>query len=463
MESTMKYDIIVIGAGSGGLTAAITAVGFGKKVILIDKSRPGGECTWFGCIPSKALIHKGKEAFVLQQNGNNINSAEVLDFIHKVQDNIYQHETPSVLEKSGIEFMQGAARFIDHHTVQVNDKKIKGKKIIISTGSSPLVPPIKGLKDVPYLTNESIFQLKCFPKTLTVLGGGPIGVELSQAINRLGTKVTIVEMMPHLMFREEQSFVKSIEGVLLDEGVILKTGSKALKAEQVDSKISLTIEKEGKEEVIVADSLLVAIGRVPNTSGLNLEMAGVKYDRGGIKTNAKLQTSQSHIYAIGDVASLYKFSHMANAQGIQAVQNAILPFSRKVKKDNIAWVTFTSPELARAGMTEDEARKQYGDSIRVYNYDFNLLDRAMTTGSSIEKIKVVLDHKGKLLGATILAERAGEMIGELQLLRAKNLNFSTLAGVIHPYPTYSEVFSKIGKQVLIDNLLNSPFVKLFRK
>lgn len=459
----MKYDVVVVGAGSGGITAAVTSAGFGKKVLLIDKSLPGGECTWFGCVPSKALIHKGKEAFARYFQKDNSIDTDALQFVHKVQQNIYQHETPEELAKLGIEFLQGTATFIDHRSLQVDEKVVEGKKIIISTGSSPLVPPIEGLSGVPYLTNESIFKRSSLPKTLTVLGGGPIGVELSQALNRLGTQVTIVEMMPHLMFREEVSFVESIEKILSQEGVLLKTSSKALKAEKTKQGIALTIENNGQKEVITSEALLVAIGRVPNTNGLNLERAGVQYSRAGITTNQKLQTSQSHIYAIGDVASLYKFSHMANVQGILAVQNALLPFSRKMKKDNIAWVTFTSPELARAGETEAEARKRYGESIRVYEYDFNLLDRAITTGPTEERIKVILDRKGKLLGATILAERAGEMIGELQLLRAKNLNFSTLAQVIHPYPTYSEVFSKIGKKVMLDNLLNHPLVKLFKK
>lgn len=459
------YDVIVIGAGSGGITSAVTAVGFGKKVLLIDKNKPGGECTWSGCVPSKALIHEAKKVYNIKKEVKDFiyDSKKALDHVHTVRETIYSHETPEELSKSGIEYIQGLASFKDSKTVVVGNREIKGKKIIISTGSSPLVPPIDGLQDVPYLTNESIFELERLPKSLIILGGGPIGIELAQAINRLGTKVQVVEMMPNLIFREEKEFAETIEEQLRQEGVQLHLGAKATKFSQFEDKIILTFEKNGKFQNIEASSLLVAIGRKPNIDGLDLDNAGIKYNRRGIEVNSRLQTTKSNIYGIGDVVGPYQFSHMANAQGILATQNAILPIKRSINYDHVAWVTFTEPEMARAGMTEEEARKSHGDSIRIYNYDFNQLDRAMTGGKTNEKMKVVLDKKGMVLGVSIIAERAGELIGEVQLLKSMKLNFAKMGSVVHPYPTYSEVFSKIGKRVLVDNILNNPIVKLFRK
>ncbi|MGL1891616.1 MAG: FAD-dependent oxidoreductase [Spirochaetaceae bacterium] len=459
------YDVVVIGAGSGGITSAVTAAGFGKKVLLIDKNRPGGECTWSGCIPSKALIHEAKKIHTIRKEikDYSYDSKNALDHVHAVRKNIYSHETPEALTKSGIEYLQGEASFKDPTTLVVGDKEIKGKKYIISTGSSAFVPAIEGLDSVPYLTNENIFELERLPKSLIILGGGPIGIELAQAIRRLGTDVQLVEMKPVLIFREEKEFSLSIEKQLSSEGIKLHLGAKANKISKSGDKISLKYEKDGSEQIVEANSLLVAIGRKPNIDRLGLDNAGIKYNREGIEVNTSMRTTSKKIYAIGDVVGPYQFSHMANVQGILATQNAILPINRKINYDHVAWVTFTEPELARAGKTENEARKSHGDSIRIYDYDFNQLDRAMTGGETIEKIKVILDKKGKVLGVSILADRAGEMIGEVQLLKTRGINFSKMASVIHPYPTYSDVFSKIGKSVMIDNILNNPIVKLFRK
>lgn len=460
-----QYDVIVIGAGSGGLTVAFTAVGFGKKVLLIDKSKPGGECTWSGCVPSKALINEAKKVHGVKKYvpDYDYDTKQALDHVKAVREGIYAHEDPETLNKAGIDFVMAEASFIDRTTIKADDETYSAKKIFISTGSSPFVPPIDGLEQVSYLTNDSIFELERLPKSIIVLGGGAIGVELSQAMSRLGVKVELVEMMSTIMFREEISHVERLQEILADEGVQLHTGSKAVQVEKLEDTIVLTYEKDGITNQVKGEQLLVAIGRKPNISGLNLEGVGIKYERRGIQVNNYLQTSISNVYAVGDVVGPYQFSHMANVQGILATQNALLPIKRKVNYDHTAWVTFTEPELARAGMTEAEARDKYGDSIRVYDYDFNDLDRTRTKGHSKEMMKVILNAKGKVLGTSILSDRAGEMIGEIQVLKTMGHNFSKMGKVIHPYPTYSEVFSKIGKKVMVDNLLNNPIVKMFRK
>lgn len=460
-----KYDVIVIGAGSGGLTVAFTARGFGKKVLLIDQSKPGGECTWSGCVPSKALINEAKKVHGVKQyvNDYEYDTKEALDHVKSVREGIYLHEDPETLDKAGIDYIKGFGKFISANVIEAAGEQFHGRKVFISTGSSPFVPPIPGLDQVPYLTNETIFELERLPKSMIVLGGGAIGVELSQAMNRLGVEVNLVEMMPTIMFREEGDHVHRLEGILKEEGVQLHTGSKAVLIEGDHQQVQLTYEKDGATHKLEGDQLLVAIGRQPNIEGLDLDQVGITYDRKGIQVNPYLQTTLKNVYAIGDVVGPYQFSHMANVQGIQATQNALLPIKRKINYDHVGWVTFTEPELARAGLTEAEAREQYGPSIRVYNYDFNDLDRARTKGATEETIKVILDKRGKVLGTSILSDRAGEMIGELQVLKTFGHNFAKMGKVIHPYPTYSEVYSKIGKKVMVDNLLNNPLVQLFRK
>ncbi len=459
-----QYDVVVIGAGSGGLTVAFTAVGFGKKVLIVDKNKPGGECTWSGCVPSKALINEAKKVNNIKKYVKDFeyDSSIAMKHVHEVREDIYNHEDPQALAKSGIDFMQGMATFKDSKTLMVGNEEVIGKKYFISTGSSPFVPPINGLDKVNYLTNESFFELETLPKSIIILGGGAIGVELAQAMNRLGVKVDLVEMMPTILFREELDMVESLQKRLEEEGVELHLGAKAVDVKE-DEKIHLTYEKDGSRETIFADEILVAIGRKPNIQGLGLDEAGIKYNRKGIEVNKYLQTANSSIYAIGDIVGPYQFSHMANVQGILATQNALLPIKRGISYDHVSWVTFTEPELARAGMTEKEAKEKYGDKVRIYEYDFNDLDRTRTKGESIEKMKVILNKRGKTLGVSILSDRAGEMIGEVQVLKTLGHNFAKMGKIIHPYPTYSEVFSKIGKKVMVDNLLNNPVVKLFKK
>lgn len=459
------YDIAVIGAGSGGLTAAMTAQGFGKKTLLIEKDRPGGECTWSGCIPSKALIHEAERVHTANKliPDFGYDTKIALEEVNRVRNRVYSHETPEQLESFGIVYKKGMTSFLNSKTLSVEGEEIQAKKIIISTGSSPFIPPIEGLEQTTFHTNETFFNQTHLPKSLLILGGGPIGVEMAQAVSRLGCKVTLVEMMDIPLFREEREYAESVRDILKSEGVQFLLGAKATRVEENNSKIRLYYSQDNQEWQIEADSLLVSIGRKANTEGLELDKAGIQYTPKGIIVNPYLQTSQKNIYAIGDVVGPYQFSHMANAQGIRAVQNAILPIKRKLSYKDISWVTFTSPELARIGITEEEARQKHGSSIRIYEYDFNRLDRAMTRGETKEKIKVILNKKGYLLGASILGYRAGEMLGELQLLKTRNINFSQMAKVVHPYPTYNDVFSKIGKQVMVDNLMLNPFIRLLRR
>jgi len=468
------YDLIVIGSGSGGLTSAYTGLGFGKKVLLVDKNLPGGECTWSGCIPSKALINEAKRVHTARKvvGDFDYDTTRAMDVVKSVIAKVYEGESIEKLNEDGLDFIKGQARFISPREVLINGQTYSAKKFIVSTGSSPFIPPIKGINEVPLLDNASLFKLGRLPESIIILGAGAIGTEMAQAMNRLGVEVHLVEMSDRILAREEPELSQRLKSILEREGVRIHTMTQAVSVEKSQRGVVLTTTSEGKLKKIPAQAIMVATGRRANVEGLGLKEAGVDYDHRKIHVNSFMQTSQKHIYAVGDVVGSYQFSHSANVEGIQAVQNSIFPLKRKVKDEHMTWVTFTQPEFARAGLLESEAREKYGDSIRVYTFNFDHLDRAMTTGKFTEQdwqnensegVKIILDSKGKVLGASILADRAGEMIGEIQVVKTFNHNFSKLSNVIHPYPTYGEVFNKIGKKVAIDNILGHPLIKLFRK
>jgi pyruvate/2-oxoglutarate dehydrogenase complex dihydrolipoamide dehydrogenase (E3) component len=457
-----KFDLIVIGSGAAGLTSAFTALGFGKKVLIVEKHKSGGECTWSGCIPSKGLINEAKAVYTARKFAEfKVDTAAILARVRATSESIYQHETPEVLEQAGAIFVTGPAIFESAKIITVNERRFQGKKIMIATGSSPLVPPIPGLDTVPYLTNDNFFEQQALPESMVVLGGGAIGMELSQAMNRLGVDVTVVEMMPEVMFREEPEFSAIVRQTLAAEGVKFLLGAKATLFENCEAGVRVHAEKDQKNIVIEARSLLVALGRSPNIDGLNLAAAGIEINK-GIKVDERLQTTAKGVYACGDVAGPYLLSHMANFQGKIATMNALFPLRRKVNYEHVAWATFTDPEFARAGLTEAEAKEQHGDSIRVYHYDFDKLDRAKTKQGDMGRIKLITNRKGKVLGAHIIGERAGELIAEVQVVKTLGLNFAKLQGVIHPYPTYSDALRQIAQQVFLDNLLNHPVVRFFR-
>lgn len=459
-----KYDVVVIGAGAGGLTTAITAKGFGKSVLLIEKDKTGGECTWSGCVPSKALINYAKEIHAVKKHVPTfkLEGKEAFDRVNQVIQSIYEEETPEKLEEMGIEVLKGTAKFISADTIEVNGDQIMGKHYFIATGSKPMLPRIKGIENVNYLTNESIFKLETLPQSLMIIGTGAIAIELAQAMNRLGVKVTVLGRSPGILKKEEKTLSTQLQTAIESEGVEFITGITFEEVSKQNDLMTLNYEKEGLKLSIQSEKVLLATGRKPSLELLDLDKAGIEYDKKGILVSETLKTTNPKVYAVGDVVGPYQFSHMANVQGIRAVQNALFPIKRKLKYDHVAWCTFTEPELARAGMTEAEAKKSHGE-VQVYTYDYSKLDRVKTKPGSTGEIKVILDKKGKVLGASILGERAGELISEVQVLKTLGIPYKKLMNVIHPYPTYGEALNKISKSVAVDALLNHPLVKLFRK
>jgi pyruvate/2-oxoglutarate dehydrogenase complex dihydrolipoamide dehydrogenase (E3) component len=472
MGKKYDYDVLVIGGGAAGLSAAKTVAGFGKKTAIIEERKPGGECTWNGCIPSKALIRNAHilhdihrfQSLTLTEDRVSEISAEAFKSVKEIIHKIYEEEDPPALKKGGIEVIESHAVLQSPHSVKAGDRLITADKIILALGTSPFVPPIEGLTRENCLTNENFFELEKMPRSLIVLGGGPIGCELAQSASRLGSSVTIVEMADRLLFREDRELTEILEQKLSREGVKVLTGVKAVKYETSGNRTLLWVErKDGVREQIEAESLLCAVGRKPRLEQTGLETAGIRYTPKGITVNPGMQTSVPNIYACGDIAGLYQFSHAAGKQGVTAALNAVLPFKMKADMSSMLWITFTDPELARFGLTEDEARLKYKNRIRVIKIPYSRIDRAITESQTDGLAKFVLDKKGRILGAHILGTSAGEIIHEAALLRKLKKPLTYARSYIHAYPSYSTIIAKAGQQAYLEMLLDHPLVKLFRK
>ena len=473
------YDLIVIGGGSAGLVAAGGAGVLGAKVALVEKNKLGGDCLYTGCVPSKTLIRsarlasdiKDAERYGFQVSDfkfKNDDFASITNRVQQVIGTIEEHDRPEVFEEMGAEVIFGSPRFVSKNEIEVSLKDsgekrtMKAKRFCISTGSSPFVPPIEGLQDVGYITNEEIFHLKDLPETLIVLGGGAIGAEMGQSFQRLGSKVTIIEMSAHILSKEDEEVSKLIEDVFRKEGITLKTNSKAVKAHKNgNGKKVVTIEmKNGETEEIAADEILAAVGRKPNTDGLNLEKAGVKLDdKGKIIVDEYLRTTNKSIYAAGDVNGKFQFTHMADYEAQIVLQNCFLfyPFIKKADYSVVPWTTFTEPEVARVGMIEKKAREKFGQDVKIYKIPFTENDRAHAEGDTEGFAKLVL--KGdKILGVTIAAIHAGELLSEFTVAMKHGLSLQELNEAIHVYPTLAKITQALGTEKTIEGL-KKPWVQ----
>ena len=445
----MKYDYhtIVIGGGSGGLVVASGAAAFGAKVALIEEDKMGGDCLNAGCVPSKTFLksaHVAAEILTANKVGlsaklDDIDLKKVMDRIKSVIAAIAPHDSVERYEGMGVKVFKGKGVLQDTHTVKVGDKIITGKNIVISTGSEAVVPPLKGLSDVPYLTNRNVFDLETLPKHLIILGGGPIGLELGQGFRFLGSEVTVIDMLPTLFGKDDPEVGPIMEKRFRNDGITLTLSAKILEIKKTADQITVVIEKDGKQEEISGDQLLVSLGRKPVSKGLGLETAGVELDqRGYIKTNLKQQTSIKNIYACGDIVGPYQFTHMAGYQAGIVVRNIIFPFSSKADYATVPWATFTKPEVAHVGYTEPWAKSAglYASSI---NINLNENDRAKTE-SDEGFLKLIIGQNGLIIGATIVGEKAGEMIPLATMAIKQKLKPTAFLGMIFAYPTESEIY-----------------------
>jgi pyruvate/2-oxoglutarate dehydrogenase complex dihydrolipoamide dehydrogenase (E3) component len=436
------FDLIAIGGGTAGLTATTAAAGMGLRAALIEKHRIGGDCTWTGCVPSKALIRAARAAhdartaacFGVHTTAPRVEMTAVRAHIRETIAAIYAHETPDALRAQGVTVIEGAARFIDPHTVQVGDDTLRARRFLIATGARPVTPDIPCLADVPHHTYETIFDIDALPESLVIIGAGAIGVELSQAFARLGAAVTLIGA--RLLPRADAEARTVIAAALARDGV----RHIAAKADRVLREGDGVRVHAGRVEVS-GTALLVAVGRAPVVDGLNLDAAGVAHSARGIAVDARLRTSQPHIYAAGDCTGGAQFTHYAGWAAFRAVQNAFLPLKVNTDGARVPWTIFTDPEIAQVGMTEDEARARFGDRIRIQHIDMARTDRALTDGAPDGFIKLIALPRplsgGRLLGAVIVAPRAGELITEYALALDHGLSPLDLAGTIHPYPTYA--------------------------
>lgn len=441
----VEYDVVVIGGGSGGLVVASVAAQLKAKVALVEKERLGGDCLWYGCVPSKSLIHAARSAyevkhasrFGIYSDNLKINFAEANGHVQNVIKAIEPNDSPERFRGMGVDVIFGSGQFLDGKTFVVGDRQLKARAFIIATGSRPAAPPVPGLEEAGYLTNEQVFSLKERPESLAVIGAGPIGCELGQSFHRLGAKVTIIASREHILHKEDPEAAQVVEKQLESEGIFILKQSRAEKVEIIEGKKCIF----AGDEKIAVEEILVAAGRTPNVDTLNLEAAGVNYDKKGIKVNEKLQTSNKRIYACGDVIGGYQFTHVAGYEGAVAAINALfLPFS-KANYRVIPWATFTDPELARVGLTEEQARKRYGDDVYINKQEFADVDRAQAEAATAGFCKIITKGNGEILGAHIVGASAGELIHEIVLAMANNLKVSALKG-IHVYPTLAEVNAK---------------------
>jgi pyruvate/2-oxoglutarate dehydrogenase complex dihydrolipoamide dehydrogenase (E3) component len=466
--SSNKFGFIVLGGGSTGLTAARFANDLGTEVLLVEKNKIGGDCTWTGCVPSKTLIkaanvaHEMRTAdrFGLPPIEPTVDLSKVMNHVQDVIQEVYEEETPERLQKQGIEVLVGTPTFVDSKTISINNQEIVGDKFLICTGAHPFIPPIEGLSKVDFHTYETIFSLSELPKRLIVIGGGPIGCELSQAFSRLGSQVTILTNVTRLMPRDEPEASDVIQRVFEKEGIKLHFNSEISKVWQKKDGIHV----QDRDNEIVGDVLLIAVGRRPNIENLALENAKVDYSDRGILVDQKLRTSQKHIFAAGDcVADNLQFTHYAGFQGWIATRNALLPGSSTGQLDaaSIPWTTFTSPEIAHVGVMEHEAKKK-DSKVKSYFCGFDMVDRARTDDNTDGFLKIILKNDGTIIGATIVSARAGESLQEWVAAIKHELNISDIANHIHVYPTYTSLAMDMAATISVESFLSSAKGKIVR-
>ncbi len=451
-----RYNMVVIGAGTAGLVAAVGAAGLGAKVALIERDLMGGDCLNVGCVPSKGLISAARIAATVRDAGTfgvevpdgvRVDFARVMERMRRLRADISANDSAVRFRDLGVDVFLGSATFTGNDTIEVNGQQLRYKKAVVATGARAAAPPIPGLDQVNYLTNETVFSLTELPKRLGVIGAGPIGCELAQAFARFGSEVYLVETTHGILPREDQDAASIVESKILNDGVKLLCCGRELQVAPDGDRIRLQVMSHDKEYDVEVDQLLLAVGRAPNVDGLNLEGVGVKYDKAkGIEVNDRLQTTNPRIYAAGDICSKYKFTHAADFMARIVIQNALFKGRAKASALTIPWATYTSPEIAHVGLSERDAKEQ-GIAIDTYTQNMNEVDRAILEGETEGFVKIhVAQGTDKIVGATIVATNAGDMISEVTLAMKAGLGLKTIGATIHPYPTQAEAIRKTGDQ-----------------
>ncbi|WP_212525118.1 FAD-dependent oxidoreductase [Actibacterium sp. MT2.3-13A] len=457
----IETDLCIIGAGSGGLSLAAGAVQMGARVVLVEGHRMGGDCLNYGCVPSKALLAAGKSAQAMRSGGPfgvapvepEVDYAAAQAHVARAIAAIAPHDSVERFEALGVRVIQAWGRFVSEAELEAGDAVIAARRFVVATGSSPLVPPVPGLEGVAYLTNETLFDLRTRPGHLLIIGGGPVGLEMAQAHVRLGARVTVIEAA-RALGREDPELAAVVLARLRAEGVEIVEGQAVTRVSGQAG--AITVEtSEGRHD---GTHLLVAVGRRPNLDRLNLDAAGVEVTRAGIKVDAALRSSNRRIYAIGDVAGGAQFTHVAGYHAGVVIRSILLGLPAKARGGHIPRVTYTDPELAQVGPTEQEAREVHGAKLTVTRFDFAGNDRAIATGQAEGLIKVMV-VRGRPVGASIVGPEAGELIGIWALAIANGLKMGAVANMVAPYPTLGEVNKRAAGNYFSPRLFDNPWVK----
>lgn len=452
------FDIAVIGGGAGGLVVAAGGASLGAKVAIVEKHRLGGDCLWYGCVPSKTLIKSARVAhqmrhadrWALEAVEPRVDLAQVMERVADVIRGIEPNDSPERFRGLGVDVVFGSGRFVDPRTFEVDGRRITAKTFVIATGSRPAVPPIPGLDRVPYLTNESVFALRENVPALVVVGSGPVGSELAQAFRRLGSEVTVVDIAATVMPREDPELAEIVHRQLVSEGVGYRLGVKIERVEGRAGDVRVEVSREGRREVVAGTHLLLAAGRKANVEDLGLEAAGVRVDEGRI-VHRDLATTNPSIHVIGDAAGGLQFTHVAEHHAGIILRRAIFRMSWAKPSLVVPWCTYTDPELARVGLSEAEAKQRNVDH-RVYRFPLHEIDRARAEGETEGMAKLVTDPSGRLLGAAIVSPHAGELIAECTLAMRKGLKAADLSATVHAYPTFAMVTRRAADQRLKEGL-----------
>ncbi len=451
-----RYDLVVIGGGTAGLVSAMSAAGLGARVALIEKHRLGGDCLNVGCVPSKALLRSARAVVDARRAADfgialpgqpTVDFSAIMRRLRAVRSGMAKHDSAERFRRAGVDVYFGSGRFTDERTVAVAGAILPFKRAVIATGTRPAVPPIPGLDEVPFLTNETLFELEQLPASLAVIGAGPIGCEMSQAFARFGTHVTLIEAAGHVLPREESDAAALVEEALRRDRIELHLGSMVSRVARDGSDVVLHIEREGQIDRVSAEAVLVSTGRRPNVTGIGLEAAGVLYDaRSGVQVDERLRTHNRRIYAAGDVCSRYQFTHAADFLARTAVRNALFAGRAKASSLVVPWCTYTDPEVAHVGLDEATAERE-GIGVDTFVQQLGDTDRAVIDGETEGFVKVhVKRGTDRLLGATIVARHAGELISELTLAINNGIRLRQIGNTIHPYPTQADAIRKLGDQ-----------------
>lgn len=458
-----KQDLVIIGGGVGGLVTASVAGQLGLKVTLVEASgKLGGDCLHYGCIPSKTLIksaamrHAARQGprFGVSTHAGDTDLAAVMNRVREAIEHIQQHDDPERFRGYGIDVRFGTAAFVDAHTIAVDGALIQGRRFVLATGSRPALPPIPGLDSVRYWTNESVFEQTSLPKRLAIIGGGPIGIELAQAFSRLGSAVTVLEAGDQILPKDNRALSDQLLGALRGEGIDIRTHTPVTQVQQHANHTTLALGHDSDNVTLEVDALLVAAGRRPNLDALALDKAGLTLNaQGGLSVDHRLRTAQRHIFACGDCIGAYPFTHMAEYQASVIISNAVFRLPKRLNYQTVPWVTYTDPELAQVGLTQAQA-EQSGLKTQLVNFALADVDRAVADAATVGELQLLV-YRGRIVGASLLAPHAGEIIHELALAISARVPLRHLAGMIHAYPTLAQIVKRAAGSYYAPSLFSA--------